>query len=61
MIKLICRMNKVNNDTLYTVYADGAPWFCLIEDDADDLIKKNEVKGFETVETNFEYVEIYTF
>lgn len=61
MITLVCRLNKIDNDWIFTVYADGKPWFCMLEEEANDMVQKNRVKNFTTEETNTEYIERYCF
>ena len=61
MIELVCRLNKVDNDWICTVYADGKQCFCVLEEEADDMVQKNNVKKFTTEETDTVYVERYCF
>ena len=61
MITLECRLNKVDNDWIFTVYTDGKPLFCMLEEEANDMVQKNRVKNFTTEETEAEYIERYCF
>ena len=61
MTTLVCRLNKVDNDWIFTVYEDGKPCFCLLEDEANDMVQKNIVKQFTAEETDTVYVERYCF
>ena len=61
MIELVCTLNKVDNDWICTVYADGKPWFCMLEEEAYDMVQKNNVKKFTSEETDNVYVERYCF
>jgi hypothetical protein len=61
MIILECRLNKVDNDWICTIYADGKPWLCLLEEEANDVVQKNRVKKFTTEENDYTYIERYCF
>lgn len=61
MITLVCRFNKRDNDWIFTVYEDGKPRFCMLEEEANDMVQKNRVKKFITEETEAEYIERYCF
>ena len=61
MTTLVCRLNKIDNDWIFTVYEDDKPRFCMLEEEANDMVQKNIVKNFTTEETETEYIERYCF
>ena len=61
MITLVCRLNKIDDDWIFTVYEDGEPRFCILEEEANDMVQKNRVKNFTTEEAETEYIERYCF
>ena len=61
MITLVCKMDKNNGKTESTLYAGGEKWFNLSEADANDMVQKNTVKKFGSVDAKFVYIETYEF
>ena len=61
MITLVCKMDKNNGNTENTLYADGEKWCNLSDADANDMVQKNTVKKFSTVDAKFVYIETYEF
>ena len=61
MNTLVCRLNKIDNDWIFTVYEDEKPQFCMLEEEANEMVQKNIVKNFTTEETETEYIERYYF
>ena len=61
MITLECRLNKIDNDWIFTVYEDDKTRFCVLEEEANDMVQKNIVKKFTAEETETKYIERYCF
>ena len=61
MITLVCKMDKNNGKTENTLYADGEKWFNLSDADVNDMVQKNTVKKFSSVDAKFVYIETYEF
>ena len=51
----------MNAERVLQLKADGKPWFCMLEEEADDMVQKNNAKKFATEETDDVYVERYCF
>ena len=58
---LVCKMDKNNGKTMNTVYSNGEKWFNLSDADANDMVQKNTVKKFCSVDAKFVYIETYEF
>ena len=61
MMTLVCKMDKNNGKTENTLYADGEKWFDMSDEDANDMVQKNTVKKFGSVDAKFVYIETYEF
>ena len=61
MVTLICKIDKNSGKTENTLYAGGEKWCNLSDADANDMVQKNTVKKFGTVNAKFVYIETYEF